>query len=72
MSKKYRFVPTEAGEHAKEEYTNTTLQGILEDGILDLQSAKGESQWDKIMTEVEQALRIALGPRQPGGYICDG
>ena len=62
MSKKYRFVPDETGEHTKEEFTNTTLHEILEDGIIDLQSAKGQSQWDKIMTEIEQALRIALGP----------
>ena len=62
MSKKYRFVPTETGKYSKEEYTNTTLHEILEDGILDLQSAKGQSQWNKIMAEIEQALRIALGP----------
>ena len=64
-SKKYRFEPTDNGTFQKECFEHTTLSELLEDGIIDVRSAKGESHKQKILNELHSSLDAILGTEQP-------
>ena len=64
-SKKYRFVPEDDGTFQKECFEHTTLSELLEDGIIDVRSAKGESHKQKILTDLHSSLDAILGTEQP-------
>ena len=64
-SKKYRFVPTDNDTFQKECFEHTTLSTLLEDGIIDVRSAKGESHKQKILNDLHLSLDSILGTEQP-------
>jgi len=63
--KKYRFVPSNKGTFRKECFQHTTLTDLLEDGIIDVRSAKGESHKQKILSDIHSSLDAILGTNQP-------
>ena len=49
------------GSSKKVVYLHDNLHIIMEDGIIDLQGAKGQGDYDRIMKGIEKSLDLVLG-----------
>ena len=58
------------GTYRKETYLHDNLHVIMEDGILDLASSKGQREYDEIMAEICGSLDLVLGDDETTKKHC--
>ena len=69
--KRTRFVwDSYKNDYVKEEYLHDNLSDIMEDGILDLESAKGKGHYEKIMEGIDKSLTYVLKDDEATKELC--
>ena len=70
FKERYHFVEMPDGTCQRKSYLHDNLYAIMEDGIDELAGAKGQGDYDKIMTEICGSLDLVLGDDEATKKHC--